>query len=122
MSASSPAALTIPGAVSVGGISLTIEKLTFVLGSSQRWKMLVALGNLEWLPAQYLAQVAGVSRTGVSQHLRVLRENNIVEQGFGRLYRLRAPWRARLPEGWIDFHLARVCVRFPAPAAAPPPA
>jgi DNA-binding transcriptional ArsR family regulator len=112
--------LHIPNAVTVGGIHLTAAKLAFILGSPQRWNMLVALGNVEWLPAQYLAGMAGVSRTGVSQHLRVLRENHIVEQGFGRLYRLSAPWRTRLEEGWIDFHLARICVRFSAPETAVP--
>ena len=113
--------LQIPNAVTVGGIHLTAAKLSYLLGSPQRWSMLVALGNVEWLPAQYLAGVAGISRTSVSQHLRVLRENHIVEQGFGRLYRLSQPWRTRLAEGWIDFHLARICVRFTPPPTPPAP-
>jgi DNA-binding transcriptional ArsR family regulator len=116
-----PSSHSIPHAISVGKLHLTIDKLAMLLGSPQRWRMLVALGNIEWLPASYLAGVAKVSRTGVSQHLRVLRENYIVEQGFGRLYRLCAPWRTRLAEGWIEFHLARVCVRFSPPEPPTPP-
>jgi len=111
----------VPHAVTVGNVQLTIKKLSSLLGSPPRWLMLVALGQHEWLPGSYLARVAGLSRTGVSQHLRVLRENYIVERGMGRLYRLRAPWRTRLADGIIDFHLAAVRVRWPeAPAPAAP--
>jgi DNA-binding transcriptional ArsR family regulator len=104
---------------------LTLDKFCMVLGSPKRVRMLLALGKAEWLPAQYLAAVAKVSRTGVSQHLRVLREARIVEQGYGRLYRLAPMFRGMLAEGWLDFGLARLRMNLtppPAPVVPAPPA
>lgn len=91
-----------------------LEDVVLVLGSLVRWKILASLCRTEWLPVQVLAGAAGVNPSAGSKHMLVLLKANVVERGYGRLYRIVPALRPAAGAEWLDLRYARMKLPWPA--------
>ena len=67
---------------------IEIGKLLSGIGSIVRWRILMALGKGEALPANVLAERARITPNAASKHLLLLRESGLLHRGYGRLYHI----------------------------------
>ncbi len=74
-------------------ITLTLDTLTLVIGSTIRWKILAALSQGGPLMVSELSAAFGVSMSTISKQMTILREARVVEQGRGRMYAIVAHFR-----------------------------
>ena len=91
-----------------------LEDVVLVLSGLARWKIIAMLCRTEWLPVNYLAAAAGVKPSACSKHMLVLLKAKVVEQGFGRLYRIVPALRPAPGVEWLDLRFARMKLPWPA--------
>lgn len=73
-----------------------------MLAVPARWSFLRELARGETLPVVELARRAGIPPNLASKNLMVLRAKGLVEQTYGRLYRLPASLRPDTAAGVLD--------------------
>jgi DNA-binding transcriptional ArsR family regulator len=83
-----------------------LEDIVLVLNNIARWKILAMLCRTEWLPVHHLAGAAGVNPSACSKHMLVLLKAKVVEQGFGRLYRIVPALRPAPGSEWLNLRYA----------------